>query len=156
MGTCHRTHHHVHKLRGQRTAWSGWFFSFPPVSPGKELSLSAMVGRHLYPMSYFTISHDKEFCLENFSVLKQERHKGAGIFLLFSQVLLSAKDKDPWFWMQTLVWTKCNRSSTSWGKGIDTDMNLLADLLCSIKSTFFVCDYIVSQESILWIRKKVP
>lgn len=95
-------------------------------------------GRHLYPMSYFTISHDKEFCLENFSVLKQERHKGAGIFLLFSQVILNAKNKDPWFWMQTLVWTKCNRSSTSWGEGIDTDMNLLADLLCSIKSTFFL------------------
>lgn len=49
-------------------------------------------GRHLYPMSYFTISHDKEFCLENFSVLKQERHKGAGIFLLFSQVLFKCQE----------------------------------------------------------------
>lgn len=42
-------------------------------------------GRHLYPMSHFTISYDREFCLENFSVLKQERCK-------FSQVMFKYQE----------------------------------------------------------------
>lgn len=150
MGTCHCTHH-VHEMRGQRTAWSGWFFSFRPVGPGTGLSLSAKVAGTFTLWATLPSPMIEIFVLR-ISVFYNRRDTKGQEFSFYSlRYCLNAKNKDPWFWVQTPVCTKCNRNSISWGKGIDLDMNLLADLLCSISS--IVCDYIVSQESILRIKK---
>lgn len=78
-------------------------------------------GKHLHPLSCLTISNDTDFCLETFSVLKQERHKGAGTLLLFSHVTFQmSRIRTHGHGFRPLsVPSVTETAFNHWGKGID-------------------------------------